>query len=69
MKITANVQVNSEEIISELVASRDYKGIVSFIKDLDMLVADWDFTLMLITYFDEQKKLYEDENKYEEEYT
>ena len=58
MKIT--VSINEDDIIENLSALRK-EELIDFIKKLDMRVAEWDFTLELLKYFEEQKLLCEQE--------
>lgn len=58
MKIT--ISIDEDDIIENL-ASLKTEELIDFVKELDMRVAEWNFTLELLKYFEDQKLIYDQE--------
>lgn len=60
MNFTITTDVKQDDLIDSL-ASLSYSEIISFIKVLDLTIADWDFTKQLYSYLKEEMEKYEKE--------
>lgn len=55
------ISINEDDIIENLTKKLNREELIDFVKKLDMQVAEWDFTLELLKYFEEQKHVYDQE--------
>lgn len=59
--ITVVSEIDTDYLISDLIEQSCNDHLVEFVKDLDLSVADWDFTEKLYKYFKAQHKIFKDE--------
>jgi hypothetical protein len=57
------VNVDKNDLIKSMDMDLTHDEIFEFIKDLDLSIADWDFTLRLCDYFDTARIAYNNEVK------
>ncbi len=55
--------INTNQILAHICKEFDYTEIFEFIKNLDLRIGDWDFTKLLIDYYEEQREIYDEEIK------
>ena len=55
-KVRVNVEVDSSEIIGVLCEDLSEKELIQFIKDLDLSMANWEFTIKLCEHFAKLKE-------------
>lgn len=61
-KLSLNVRVDVDQVIEEIVHSgMSYQEIADLIFDIDMKMADWDFTNILYRHFKKEHDLYLEE--------
>lgn len=63
ININIVVDLQQSNIIRALVDELEYNEIIDFIKRLDLVLADWDFTEALYEYFQTQHELFLKEEK------
>lgn len=56
--VNVTLPVNLEELVYSFVQEVDQEKILKFIKQVDLMVADWDFTLKLFKHFSNLRKEY-----------
>lgn len=58
-----NVNVDTEDLIWDLLRSLEREELLQFIVDLDAAVCDWEFTEELYKHFKQEHKVYKQEMK------
>ena len=56
MKIRCVETIETDDFMELMVSQMDREQLLQFIKELDLMVADWDFTDKLIDHFNNEKK-------------
>ena len=59
--INLNANINLFDILDSLSSDLDYEELLDFIKELDLKIADWDFTEQLYNYFKKQHEIFLEE--------
>ena len=59
--LTLTVEVSSESLVESMIDDADHDALIELIKDIDLRIADWDFTLKLCDYFAKQRETYDQE--------
>ena len=59
--LTLTVEVSSESLVESMIDDADHDALIELIKDIDLRIADWDFTLKLCDYFANQRETYDQE--------
>ena len=62
-KITVVTDVDLDSLIDDMIFQLCYEHLAEFVIDLDLMVADWDFTEMLYQHFKAQHKIFKEEKK------
>lgn len=57
------ITADENELLDSMVRSMSNEELFEFITDLDMLIADWDFTEALYAYFKNEHKTFKAEQK------
>ena len=61
MNIRLNSSVDTDDLIGVLVEQLTREQLFTLIKDIDLTVADWDFTDDLVDYFNAEKLKFKSE--------
>ena len=61
-KININTNIDTTDLISEIVDNLNYDDVVEFIKNLDLAMESWDHTLDLYKHFKMLKKEFDNES-------
>lgn len=63
LEISQTVTLDAEELVRSVRYDRNYEELLEFIKEIDLRVGEWDFTLKLCEHFAELKKEHEKEQE------